>query len=172
MRLSRWSSRRPAAASASSRCRAAGQPGRAVTAGSAPSSGQGQVREDSCRLYHLLIACLSTCCRTWHPHSSAPFYCPSCIFSAACADGSFQMYRSESFTMIGVPPGRCSMDMYAPPPASTHLSPLAGLGILVAATLAGGLGRALLPGWGISMWKQDQLWVLCRGLRVLCRASA
>lgn len=49
----------------------------------------------------------------------------------------YQEYRSESYSVIGVPPpGRCGM-MHAPPPSALHMDPLSSLGLLLAAALAG-----------------------------------
>lgn len=51
----------------------------------------------------------------------------------------YQEYRSESYSVIGVPPpGRCGM-MHAPPPSALHMDPLSSLGLLLAAALAGEL---------------------------------
>lgn len=48
----------------------------------------------------------------------------------------YQEYQSESYSVIGVPPGRCGM-MHAPPPSALHMDPLSSLGLLLAAALAG-----------------------------------
>ena len=51
----------------------------------------------------------------------------------------YQEYRSESYSVIGVPPpGRCGM-MHAPPPSALHMDPLSSLGLLLVAALAGEL---------------------------------
>lgn len=56
------------------------------------------------------------------------------IIIPPAAGGAFRSYRSESFTVIGVPPGGCAT--YAPP-ATAQLGGLAGAPLLAAAALVG-----------------------------------
>lgn len=83
------------------------------------------------------------------PGGAACLGAPQLSTQAACillpAPAGYQEYRSESFSVIGVPPhGHCGM--VRAPPAALHSDPLSALGLLLAAALAGGCACWVGPG--------------------------
>lgn len=89
--------------------------------------------------------------------------------------GAYHEWRSESFTVIGVPPPGCQ-GMHVPPaPSALHLGPLHGAGLLVAAAVAGfwaALTTTFHRRFYLTTYKESSRWLLLLAWPFLLPTSA
>lgn len=89
--------------------------------------------------------------------------------------GSYHAFRSESFTVIGVPHGCSGVGAYAAPPSALHLGPWTGVGLLLAAGLAGfwaAATAAFAKRFHLTIYKERSRWWLLLAWPLLLLVSA